>query len=51
MKEVISTIILELVHLCIQKYGLFKTILSLALFILTAIVFWQLPDFIIAWKT
>lgn len=51
MKEVIATIILELVHLCIQKYGLFKTILGLAFFILMVIVLWQLPNLIIAWKT
>lgn len=47
----IATIILELIHLCIQNYGLSKTIAGLAIFILMAIVLWQLPNLIIAWKT
>lgn len=51
MTELIAAISLELIRLCVQKYGLSKTILGLALFILMVIVLWQLPNLIIAWKT
>lgn len=45
------TLGLEIMHLCVEHYGLPKTLLGIAFFISLFIILWQLPELIIAWKS
>lgn len=45
------TLGLALIHIAINHYGITRTFLGVAAFILLAIIVWQLPNLIIAWKS